>query len=371
MLLSHQEQVAANGSVTSDIQLRCVRCARPIGALTAKTETRSCSGCNARMANDLGIWKALSARKRKVFLAFRRRLPGASEQPKAAVATALPITWRYRRGTHSGRNRGQWAIRARSFRYIERHLLPRIVTVARPVLRILDLGAGNGWLSYRLARQGHFPVAVDLITNNQDGLQAAEHYRQALPELFPRFQAEIDNLPFADEQFDLTIFNASFHYSENYETTMAEALRCTRPGGTVLVADHCGTAMNRAGVRMLDERRALFIRRYGFPFDDLKSREYLTDEQRLAQLEAIFCNPPGRCIDRTTGCAGSCDPGWRRYGNKRPTVTVPNLCCQGSPMIILFHPRSTKPRNCRLPLAVLALAAVLEGARSTRLSTAT
>ncbi len=30
-------------------------------------------------------------------------------------------------------------------------------------------------------------------------------------------------------------------------------------------------------------------------------------------------------------------------------------------MIILFHPRATKPRNRRLPLAVLALAAVLEG----------
>jgi radical SAM superfamily enzyme YgiQ (UPF0313 family) len=30
-------------------------------------------------------------------------------------------------------------------------------------------------------------------------------------------------------------------------------------------------------------------------------------------------------------------------------------------MILLFHPRATKPRNCRLPLAVLALAAALEG----------
>lgn len=29
-------------------------------------------------------------------------------------------------------------------------------------------------------------------------------------------------------------------------------------------------------------------------------------------------------------------------------------------MIILFHPRATKPHNCRMPLAVLALAAVLE-----------
>ncbi len=30
-------------------------------------------------------------------------------------------------------------------------------------------------------------------------------------------------------------------------------------------------------------------------------------------------------------------------------------------MIILFNPRATKPRNRRLPLSVLALAAVLEG----------
>ena len=286
MLLSHQEPVAAKGSVTSDIQLRCVRCARPIGPLTARTETRSCSGCNASMANELGIWKALSAEREKYFSRFvedYQVIRAAEGRGSSSAAYYLALPYR----DHSGRNRGQWAIRARSFRYMERHLLPRIVTVARPRLRILDLGAGNGWLSYRLARLGHLPVAVDLITNNQDGLEAAEHYRQALPELFPRFQAEVDNLPFADEQFDLTIFNASFHYSENYEKTLAEALRCTRPGGTVLVADTPWYSDEQSGVRMLEERRALFIRRYGFPSDDLKSLEYLTDE-RLARLEAIF-----------------------------------------------------------------------------------
>jgi hypothetical protein len=36
-------------------------------------------------------------------------------------------------------------------------------------------------------------------------------------------------------------------------------------------------------------------------------------------------------------------------------------------MIILFHPRATRPRNCRLPLAVLALAAVLEGREEYRI----
>ena len=30
-------------------------------------------------------------------------------------------------------------------------------------------------------------------------------------------------------------------------------------------------------------------------------------------------------------------------------------------MIILLNPRATRPRNCRLPLSVIALAAILEG----------
>jgi ribose 1,5-bisphosphokinase PhnN len=38
---------------------------------------------------------------------------------------------------------------------------------------------------------------------------------------------------------------------------------------------------------MLEERRALFIKRYGFPSDGLSSLEYLTD-QRLASLESRF-----------------------------------------------------------------------------------
>jgi radical SAM superfamily enzyme YgiQ (UPF0313 family) len=41
--------------------------------------------------------------------------------------------------------------------------------------------------------------------------------------------------------------------------------------------------------------------------------------------------------------------------------TVPHLCYLEKGMILLFHPRATRPKNSRLPLAVLALAAALEG----------
>src|SRR5690348_10723364 len=42
-------------------------------------------------------------------------------------------------------------------------------------------------------------------------------------------------------------------------------------------------------------------------------------------------------------------------------VTLPPLSRRGDQVIVLFNPRATRPRNCRLPLSVLALAAVLEG----------
>src|SRR5947209_11055351 len=43
------------------------------------------------------------------------------------------------------------------------------------------------------------------------------------------------------------------------------------------------------------------------------------------------------------------------------TVSFSDSCREFRGMIILLHPRSTKPKNRRFPLAVLSLAAVLEG----------
>ncbi len=51
-----------------------------------------------------------------------------------------------------------WKMRGRTYRYFERHILtPFELSVARP-LDILDLGAGNAWMSYRLALRNHRSV---------------------------------------------------------------------------------------------------------------------------------------------------------------------------------------------------------------------
>ncbi len=70
-------------------------------------------------------------------------------------------------------------------------------------------------------------------------------------------------LPFTDDEFDLVIFNASFHYSENYEKTVAEALRCTSAGGTILIADTPWYSNEASGEQMVIERRRAFTQRYG------------------------------------------------------------------------------------------------------------
>lgn len=141
-------------------------------------------------------------------------------------------------------------------------------------------------MSYRLSLAGYRPVAVDLLSNDQDGLGAAVHFKEHLKSLFPRFRAEMSCLPFADNQFDAAIFNASFHYAENYEATIREALRCTKTHGAVIIADSPWYSANESGQRMITERQAAFKQRYGTASDSITSLEYLTNErlQRLEQL---------------------------------------------------------------------------------------
>jgi SAM-dependent methyltransferase len=153
--------------------------------------------------------------------------------------------------------------------------------------RILDIGAGNGWMSFRLAQQGYEPVAVDLLMNNDDGLGAAEHYRTSLPRLFPRFQAESSHLPFAASQFDIVIFSASFHYSEDYIASLGEALRCVRTGGVVIISDTPWYSRDESGLQMVAERQAYYRKTYGTASDSILSLEYLTDA-RLDALEREF-----------------------------------------------------------------------------------
>jgi SAM-dependent methyltransferase len=173
----------------------------------------------------------------------------------------------------TGRNSGQWNIRARTFRYFVDRILPR------ESREILDLGAGNCWLSYRLAERAHRPVAVDIFSDSRDGLGAARNY----PVRFPAVEADFDSLPFPEARFDWIVYNSSIHYSADYSRTLTEARRCLRPGGRVAILDSPVYRQRIHGELMRQERHAWFELRYGCRSDALPSVEFF-DEQMLADL---------------------------------------------------------------------------------------
>jgi SAM-dependent methyltransferase len=134
-------------------------------------------------------------------------------------------------------------------------------------------------LSYRLAKIGHRPVAVDVLTDLRDGLGAARHFWTGLPRRFPCVEAEFDNLPFDNSQFDLAIFNASLHYAVDYARTLTEVRRCLRPSGIMVVMDSPIYRLREHGERMRTERHAEFLQKYGFRSDSVPSLEFLYDGQ--------------------------------------------------------------------------------------------
>lgn len=177
----------------------------------------------------------------------------------------------------------QWKIRAATYRCFERGILiPAEESLKRP-LRILDAGAGNGWLSNRLAQRGHVPVALDIFNDALDGLEARRHYTTQ----FAAVEADFDELPFAPGSFDLAIYNSSFHYSPNYHRTLEAVRAVLRPGGMVVIQDTPVYRRFEHGDRMRRERQARFAEQYGFRSEALGSIEFL-DEGMLANLEGAL-----------------------------------------------------------------------------------
>jgi ubiquinone/menaquinone biosynthesis C-methylase UbiE len=266
------DAISPSATGTIRVQLQCPACTDPISS-----HNMSCDSCGFTIAQLDGIYRALPPDRVLHFSRFMAeyetvRVQEGRHSSSSDYYLALPFR------DLTGRNSWQWSIRAQTFRHFERLILRGITTLNPRGADILDVGAGNAWLSYRLAMKGCQPIAVDLADNHSDGLGAAYHYFSQGIEPFPCFQAEMDHLPFAARQFDAVIFNASFHYSVNYEVTLKEALRCLRRPGYIVIADSPLYRCAESGQQMIEERKANFRDRFGFSSDSLSSKEYLTPE---------------------------------------------------------------------------------------------
>lgn len=256
-----------------EIRLRCPRCSANLASL-------DCTKCRFQFHESGGIIHALPPERVDHYAQFIRdyeHIRTAEGRGSACDDFYLKLPYR----DNSGKNGRQWRIRARTFDYLLKHLLASSVPRGG---KVLDLGAGNCWMSYRLALAGYRTFAVDLLTNPYDGLGAAERYRKYIPNFFPCFQAELAHLPFQGEQFDAVVFNASFHYAEDSAAALREALRCLKSSGLLIISDTPWYSCEESGNAMVEERRANFLERYGTASASIESVEFLTDE-RLQTLE--------------------------------------------------------------------------------------
>lgn len=249
---------------------------------TVQDDLLRCPACATRYPRVAQVWRMLPADRMAYYRDFIqdyetiRQAEGRGSEA-AAYYRALPYA------DLSGRRGDEWAIRRRSFEALIKHVIIPYENQNHGRLRILDLGAGNGWLSNRLAQRGHVLAAVDLLTNPLDGLGAQVYYESR----FTSVQAEFDHLPLADEQIELIIYNSSLHYSIDYTATLREALRLLVRNGRVVVMDTPLYRKAESGAAMVRERQLQFEQRYGFASNSLPSENYLTFE-RLQELSAML-----------------------------------------------------------------------------------
>lgn len=204
----------------------------------------ACVGCGTRFEERGGIYRFLSPRRAEAADPFQRQYRAVREREGYRSQSAEY----YRRLPEVARDdphAAEWRIRRESFTNLQWHAVPAVSDGGH----VLDLGAGNGWLSHRLASPGHRVAAVDRLDDEADGLGACRHY----PAPFVAVQADFDALPFEPSQFDLVVFNGSLHYSANPGATLAEARRMLAPMGAIAVMDSPMFAREQDGHAMVRE----------------------------------------------------------------------------------------------------------------------
>jgi SAM-dependent methyltransferase len=184
----------------------------------------------------------------------------------------------------------QWAVRARTFDAFVRHVLRPERTRTGQRLTVLDLGAGNGWLSYRVGREGERAIALDIRTDAIDGLGAAEALADRVGSRMRCVNGSFQSIPLLSDQADIAVFNASLHYATDLESALGEAVRVVRTGGCVAILDSPFYATESDGLAMVGEKHANAATRFGDAADVLLGPpfiEFLTPT-RLANASCEF-----------------------------------------------------------------------------------
>lgn len=143
-------------------------------------------------------------------------------------------------------------------------------------LRFLDLGAGNGWLSLRLLQRGDAGIAVDINTDEVDGLRALNRIGEANSFELLRVRAVFDRLPLGSRSLDIIVFNASLHYSREPLESLKRVLALLDRKGALYVLDSPIYHHPESGLAVVRQRFLEYRSKFGESFPPDHVGNFLT-----------------------------------------------------------------------------------------------
>ncbi|MFC4721291.1 class I SAM-dependent methyltransferase [Geojedonia litorea] len=141
----------------------------------------------------------------------------------------------------------------------------------KPNSNILDVGSWNGWLSNRLSINGHNVVAVNIFTDEINGLKSQKNYDTKFISLH-LLPHEIYRIK---HSFDVIIFNRNWAHLQNRGKIFNDAKnRLTKNGIIVFtgLAIYKNSTSIRKTLKIADEE---FRNKYGIPLYFFNSKGYL------------------------------------------------------------------------------------------------
>ena len=141
-----------------------------------------------------------------------------------------------------------WKLRSRSFTRVKALIRELEPDSEGP---ILDLGAGNCWISRRLSDEGYRVASVDACIDENIGLKAGDIFERELDIRLERYRAMMDKLPFEDESLRGVVASGSFHYAEDPGKVLDEINRVLVPGGWAIIYDSPVFMRNSDGLAMV------------------------------------------------------------------------------------------------------------------------
>jgi len=180
-------------------------------------------------------------------------------------------------------------------------------------LRVLDVGAWNGWLSNRLAEGGHQVTALDYFVDSCDGLGARRFYATE----WQAVQMNLEDLTVVDDCFDVVILNRCLQFFTDPLRSLVQAAGLVRPGGLLLAT---GLALFRDPRRKAQQVEAFrtHLRQNGVA--DLKvNKGYLdfADRKRL-QEAGLQLHPYRRLLLANLRARLDTAHPWHGFGVLRP-----------------------------------------------------